>query len=223
MNTKQHSRSVVAVFDLDGTITDCDTYVMFLRLCIRRQPARIFRSLHLPFAALLHLMGVFDNAWLKATFLKAIAGDCSSSALADLVNTHVTDIMENHIRAEALDTIRHHRQAGHRLLLASASFDFYVQHLGTRLGFDEVVCTRALRGPGESINGDIDGQNCFGTAKVAAVLGAIPDRQCCTVVAYSDHHSDWGLLLEADIPVAVSPTPELLRLANTKEVDIRYW
>jgi phosphatidylglycerophosphatase C len=223
MNTEQHSRSVVAVFDLDGTITDCDTYVKFLRLCMRRRPTRIFGSLHLPIAVLLHLIGVFDNAWLKATFLKALAGDCSASTLEKLVNTHVADVMENHIRPAALEAIRHHRQAGHRLLLASASFDFYVHQLGTRLGFDEVVCTRALRGPGDTISGSIDGNNCFGTAKVSAVLNVIHDRQSCTLVAYSDHHSDWGLLLEADIPVAVCPTPELLRLANTKEVDIRYW
>ena len=223
MSGQNVSQSTVAVFDLDGTITDCDTYVKFLGMCLIRRPGRVFRALHLPFAVLLHKAGVYDNTWLKTTFLKAIAGGYSGVKLRELTNVLVANIMENHVRAAALTTIDEHRQAGHRLLLATASFDFYVQALAARLGFEDVVCTRASRDSADSLNGEIDGQNCYGKAKVDAVMKAVPDRQDCTLTAYTDHHSDWDLLLESDVAVAVTPTPELRRLAAQNEVEVRIW
>jgi len=166
---------------------------------------------------------MYDNAWLKARFLKAIAGGCSDATLTELVNILVSNILDNHVRPDAVTAIAEHRRAGHRLLLATASFDFYVQTLADQLGFDEVVCTRALRGPTGALIGDIDGANCYGKKKVDAVMGALPDRQGYDLTAYTDHHSDWELLLEADVPVAVSPTRELRRLANMKKIEIRKW
>jgi len=223
VNTEQRTGQTIAVFDLDGTIADCDTYVKFLKLCLIRQPRRALRSLHLPFAVLLHKSGVYDNTWLKETFLSAIAGGYSSVTLSDIVDTHVDDVMQNHIRQGALPAIRRHREAGHRLLLASASFDFYVKQLGDRLGFDDVVCTRAMRGPDNVLLGKIEGRNCYGDAKVDAVLSAIPERDNCTLIAYSDHHSDWALLRESDVPVAVNPTRELIRLASAQQIDVQMW
>ncbi len=217
------SQSVVAVFDLDGTVTDCDTYLKFLRQCLAYQPARVLRALHLPVAVLLHKAGFFDNAWLKSAFLKAIAGGCSVSTLAALVNRHLADIMARHIRPAALAQIQFHRSAGHRLVLATASFDFYVEQLAEQLGFDTVVCTRSQRAADASLMGRIDGDNCYGRSKLQAVLSAIPDRASCTLVAYTDHHSDWQLLLESDLPVAVSPTRALRRLAAANGVEVKHW
>ena len=217
------TQSMVAVFDLDGTITDCDTYLKFLGLCLIRRPRRVIRALHLPFAVLLHKIGIYDNAWLKTRFLKAIAGGYSAVALRELTDTLVADIVENHVRAAALDAIDGHRQAGHRLVLATASFDFYVRVLADKLGFDEVVCTHALRGSDDVLEGEIDGENCYGPAKVAAVMKALPDRQGVSLTAYTDHHSDWGLLMESDVGVAISPTPELRQLAAQRDLEVRMW
>ena len=213
----------VAVFDLDGTVTDCDTYLKFLGLCLRRRPRRLLYCLHLPLAALVHKIGLRDNAWLKSVFLKSLAGGCDAGTLEDLVSVHLDDILNNHLRPAALEQIERHRQQGHLLMLATASFDFYVEALANRLRFHSVVCTRAARGPDRSLVGAIDGDNCYGAAKLAAVLKALPDRSACTVVAYSDHHSDWGLLKASDRAVAVSPTAALRRLAHKEGIEIRNW
>ena len=213
----------VAVFDLDGTVTDCDTYLKFLGLCLRRRPERLLYCLHLPVAALVHKMGFRDNAWLKGVFLKALAGGCDARTLEDLVSVHLDDIMSNHLRPAALEQMERHRQQGHLLMLATASFDFYVEELAKRLGFHSVVCTRAARAADRSLIGAIDGNNCYGGAKLAAVLKALPDRSACTIVAYSDHHSDWVLLKESDRAVAVSPTATLRHLAHKEGIEIRNW
>ena len=110
MTSGENSSRRVAVFDLDGTITDCDTYLKFLRLCLTRQPGRVMRSLHLPLAVLLCKAGVYDNAWLKSTFLKALAGGCDAVTLAGLVSTHIADIMAHHVRPAELEQIEHLRR-----------------------------------------------------------------------------------------------------------------
>ena len=223
MNAPGPRGPVVAVFDLDGTVTDCDTYLKFLGDCLAHRPRRALRSLHLPLAVVLHKAGAYDNTWLKTTFLRAIAGGFDADTLADIVGRHVPNIMARHVRQAARDAIAEHRRAGHRLLLATASFDFYVEQLGRQLGFDRVICTRAQRAPDQSLVGGIDGDNCYGAAKLKAVREALPDRDDCTLVAYSDHHSDWELLLESDRAVAVSPTPKLRHLARANGVEIRDW
>ena len=68
--------------------------------------------------------------------------------------------------------------------------------------------------------GGIDGENCYGAAKVRAVSEALPERKNCTITTYTDHHSDWDLLLESDIPVAVNPTRKLRRLAHARGIEI---
>ena len=223
MIATRSAAQVVAVFDLDGTITDCDTYVKFLSRCLAHRPQRLARSLHLPFAVALHKAGLYDNAWLKATFLRAIAGGYDQQTLASVVGGHLATIVNDHVRPAAREAIAEHRRAGHRLVLATASFDFYVEQLGQELGFDEVICTRAERAADQSVIGRIKGRNCYGGAKLRAVLDAIPDRHLCTLVAYTDHHSDWELLMESDQPVAVSPTPQLRRLAIAHGVEVRQW
>jgi phosphatidylglycerophosphatase C len=143
--------------------------------------------------------------------------------LTEIVDELVSDVVASHIRKGAAKVIETHRNAGDKLWLASASFDFYVKRLGASLGFENIVCTSAARTPEDALSGTIDGQNCYGRAKVDAVLRAIPDRDNHTLVAYSDHHSDWALLEESDIPVAVNPTRELRRIAEAKKIDIQMW
>ncbi len=47
---------------------------------------------------------------------------------------------------DALATIRRHRDAGHYLVLMSASVDFYVPEFGRQLGFDHVISTDVALG-----------------------------------------------------------------------------
>ena len=109
------------------------------------------------------------------------------------------------------------------MLLATASFDFYVRPLARKLGFDVVVCTRAAWAADGSLTGAIDGDNCYGEAKLKAVLATLPQRPRPTMIVYTDHHSDWQLLLESDHPVAVSPTAALRRLAKARGIEVRNW
>lgn len=214
----------VAAFDLDGTITRSDTYVPFLAGLLARRPLRVLRALHLPAAAAFHLAGLRDNAWLKSVFLGAVLGGLSRGEIAPLVETFVASTVARDLRPGAREEIMRCRQAGHHLVLASASLDIYVEHLAAALGFDTVICTRAALDAAGRISGALDGGNCYGDEKqrrLAAWLADDPRRRI--VAAYSDHHTDLPMLALAERAVAVNPTPRLRQQAAASRIAVVDW
>ena len=128
------------------------------------------------------------------------------------------------LRPGALRAIAGHRAQGHNLILATASFDFYVEPLGRELGFDSVVATRSAWDRSGRLLGRIDGENCYGAEKLRRLEEALPDlRSNYRVVAYSDSHVDLPLLRWAHEGVAVNPSRRLRRRARSGGLDVVDW
>ena len=158
----------IAIFDLDGTITRSDTYLGFLLFLLRKKPLRLLRCYFLPVAVVLFKLKLKNNSWLKKTFLGAIAGGFTREQIDQLCDQYLLEVVEQDFSPSALQAIQQHQQQGDRLILASASYDFYVSRIGQKLGFDEILCTRSLWKDGHLL-GDIDGQNCYGPEKLERV------------------------------------------------------
>ena len=222
--TRSMTQPVIAIFDLDQTITRSDTYAAFLIHFLVRNPGRILKSIWLPFALALHKLGARDNSWLKKVFLHSIAGGASREAIERCSDRFLRDIFANEIRPGAKLVIRRHREAGDFLLMATASFDFYAQRLGEYLGFDDIIATNSKWNLAGQLTGSIDGNNCYGAAKLARVNSYIDlwEKRPYTV-AYTDHHSDTSLLAWADQPVVVNPKPTLLEIAIKEGYEIQDW
>ncbi len=217
-------RRVIALLDLDGTITKRDTYIPFLVGFLLSYPARLWRVGSLPFAVVLHGLGLRDNAWLKEHFLAAVLGGAQRSEIDPWAAVFAERVVARGLRRKARRVIEHHRAAGHELVLATASLDFYVYRLAERLGFDMVICTAAEWRPDGTLSGRLNGPNCYGDAKRAAFwsqIGATRDQ--LYLIAYSDHHSDLSILNEADHAVAVNPTRRLLRAARSGNLEVQNW
>jgi len=216
--------SPVAVFDLDGTVTHRDTYLAYLMYVLQRRGRRLPYFLGLPAAVLQFKRGRLSNDALKCRFLDAILGGCSRTEIERYTTGFVEICLTRMVKPAARDRIaRHHRQ-GHRLVLASASLDLYATALGTRLGFDEIVCTR-VAWVADAVGGGLAGPNLVGEAKLAAVKEALTMDECgCGLMfAYSDHHSDLPLLLFAKTGVAVDPTPSLAAAAAAHGLRVEKW
>ncbi len=214
----------MVLFDLDNTITRFDTYRTFLLFVLLRRPSRWIISLWLPMAVLIHYFGIRDNHWLKEVFLGVIVSGVDRKQLERWAGRYVSWLLQKGIRAFALQAIQQHREAGHRLWLVTASFDFYVEILRRGLGFHEMVCSRSKWGDDGLLQGTIDGNNCYGREKLdrlAARFGAEREQQF--VVVYSDHHSDLPLLEWADRPVVVNPSGRLRKEAQSRGWEIQEW
>lgn len=213
----------VAIFDLDGTITRNDTYVSFLLSVLRTYPSRSTRASWLPLAVLLHKLKWRNNTWLKRRFLAAICGGLQPAQLDPIIARFVARVIAKDIRPGARAAIARHQERGHRLVLASASFDFYVRPLARSLGIAEVVCTEAVWMNGR-LSSTLKHGNCYGEQKLKLVEALLSGaRSTAYFYGYSDHHTDIPLLDWVDEGVAVNPEPRLAAVSQNKGYRIVDW
>jgi phosphatidylglycerophosphatase C len=221
--TLNYTLDRVAVFDLDGTITRVDTYVHFLLAVVRRHPLRALRGLWLPLAVGVHRAGWRDNAWLKCVFLASIAGGLKRECVDVIVESFVKRFIDKHIRPGAKAALKRHRAAGHRIVLATASLDFYVSGLARELGVDEIVCTGSVW-TADSLVAELRPRNCYGEEKLRRLVELLGEGvQRPYVYAYTDHYSDRALLDWANEGIAVNPDARLRKYCGRRGYRVVDW
>ena len=217
-------RPVAAIFDLDRTITGRATYTPFLGSVARRRPGAFRHLFAIAAAALCYKLGLTSRKRLKEVMLGAVLAGASRPEVAEFAAGFVERWTRSSLRPAATSAIAAHRQAGDYLVLATASFDFYAELFAARLGFDATVATRSDWDDAGRLTGRIDGENCYGAAKLEAVQAALPRlRQDYRVLVYSDHHSDVPLLRWADQAIAVAPSGRLRAIAAAEGFEVREW
>ncbi len=215
---------IVAVFDLDRTITRMGTFTPFLVHCVppgQRTLERLPMAMWL--TAIYHL-GLISRDKVKARMIDVNIVGSSRAQIAAWADTYVEKCLEGHVRPGALAAIRQHRAAGHHLVLATASFDFYAQVFADILGFDRLIATKSVWDERGRLRAALAGENCYGQVKFNAVqdyVAALIPRP--RVIAYSDHHSDVELLRWADEGVAVNPNGRFRRMAVSNGFQIVDW
>ena len=215
-------KKTVAIFDLDCTITYKDTYVPFLFSILKTYPSRLLRTTELPFAVILYKIKLRDNSWLKETFLNAIMGGLTRQQIQSSRDKFLDKLLQDGVHKDALQAISTHREANHQLVMATASFDFYTEELGQRLGFEKVICTRSGWN-GEELSGNLDGNNCYGLEKLAQLTKSFQSRDEYEIIAYSDHHSDTPFLQWADKAFAINPTAKLRKISKQHSFVVQEW
>ena len=217
----------IAVFDLDGTITTRDTTAAFLLGYLREHPRRLARCVPLTAAAVGFAAGLVDNAGMKRAALRAILRGTGRDEIAEWVDRFVPWCLKTLVRPMARTRITAHKDAGHLLILASASLDLHVEPIAKALGFVDVICTKVAWTRRQRISGDLDGGNIRADKKLAAVQHAVSLAEAAPrsarVIAYSDHHADLPLLRWADQAVAINPTRRLAAAATIEGIPIEDW
>ena len=98
------------------------------------------------------------------------------------------------LRPDTVKKLREHQDAGHRVVLVSASPDLFVPQVGRFLGINETICTPILFENG-SCSGKFAGPNCKGTNKVTMLTSYLnTDTAPEQSYAYGDSRSDFPLL-----------------------------
>jgi phosphatidylglycerophosphatase C len=200
----------LALFDLDGTLLAWDCQLLFRHFVVRREPwRRIFLPLYL---ALLPLAPLLGAAGMKRVFFSFLAGmprDRMNLLARDFADWVLPSVYPG-LRAE----IERHRAAGHLLILASASPEFYVREIGRSLGFHLALGTPLTPG---GLFPDLD--NHKGEAKVRRLREILPEsyfaegklRSCH---GYTDSRADLPMLKICEQVTLVNPSPALTALGE---------
>lgn len=195
--------ATIAIFDLDGTITRRDTYLPFLFMCARKLGLRPSLLL-LPFHVFLYLAGAINNKGLKEVFLAKFLGGVDIGEIEAISERFVEQLLDRGTNSGARAALRVHLREGHRVILATASFDLYIGKVATRLGIREVVCTRTEVKDGK-LTGRIMGDNCRGRVKLKLLEEILGERDWDNSVFYTDHYFDLPVLKRVRLGFLINP------------------
>lgn len=207
----------IALFDLDRTLTVSGTYTPFLLHCKGMRPVAFAKALA---SAARYKLGRMTRAALKARMLEVSIAGASRQQVAAWAESFVDHCA---IRPGARAAIARHRAAGDRLVMATASFDFYARVFAQQLGFDATIATVSVWDEKDCLRAAVAGENCYGAAKVAMVKSYLAANPASRITAYSDHHTDFEFLRMADEGVAVNPSKKLRKLAEAHGLAIVDW
>lgn len=211
----------MAIFDLDGTITHRDTLFPLVVRHLARRPWSLLRLLGVIPAAIRFLFER-DRAALKQSLLRGTLRGTRREELRAASERFVKETIERRCYREALATIRRHRDAGHYLVLMSASVDFYVPEFGRQLGFDLVICT-GVRWDGDLLDGTLTTENRRGEEKARCLRDLMATRDDDDTFAYGNAESDLPHLRIARHGVLVNGSLSARRAAAEAGVATLDW
>ena len=208
----------LAIFDLDNTLIGGDSdhaWGEFLveRDCVdgerfRSENDRFYRD---------YQQGALDIFAYLAFALEPLA-QLSRGQLQNLQHEFMREVIGDIWLPHAETLIQKHRDAGHHIMIITATNRFVVEPIVERLGVDSLLATEPEEVDGQ-FTGQVAGQPCFQEGKVVRLqqwLDAHPEYAQGEKWFYSDSINDLPLLQQVEYPIAVDPDSRLREEALTR-------
>ena len=215
MDETPKKRGGLALFDLDQTLVPWDTQLLFCNFVLRHEPLRrlflVLFFLFLPFAPVLGSEGM-KRVFLS--FLWRIRRDRLNELVAVFVERYVPSAFYDSI----LEEVEAEKKRGRKVILVSASPEFYARPIGDALGFDASYGTRVEFENTMPLFPDFTGGNNKSEEKVKRLIeeGEISNRDVLLDSAgYSDSTADLPMLRLCEEVTVIHPGEELQRLAES--------
>ena len=183
---------VVAVFDFDGTITRRDSTTAFCLAAVPRPRlarAVVWRAPE--FAG--YGLGLVPRTRLKESLLTALFGGVKVGELRDSAAAWAVSELPRLVRQAAMARLGWHQAQGHRVVLASATLELFLEPWARTAGVRDVLATR-LEVTDGLLTGRLDGPNCYGQEKVNRLRALLGDPGAYELHAYGDSRGDRELL-----------------------------
>ena len=217
---------VIAVFDLEGTLCQGGQLIWraFIRIC-SRQPFGIFRiSTYILSQMVLNYLGKLGLMGEHRARLHAITGMASLlKGLSQEDMNHFAATLADRVMAvlrwDIVETLKEHKQQGHRVLLVSNLFQPLLEAVGKRLEMDHVVAT-GLELDGARYTGRVSTPICLDEQRATMVKEYLEQAgievDFAQSFAYGDTKWDRPALEMVGHPVAVYPDEELRAYAQSQ-------
>jgi len=201
--TKQQG---IALFDMDQTLVQWDTQLLFCNWVLRHEPVRrLFLLVFLPFLPLARVLG---SEGMKRIFLSFL-WRMRRERLDELVSGFVAHYVPAGFYPEVLEEVAKEKAKGRLTVMTSASPEMYAKPIGEALGFDVSLGTRVEFGEVVPLFPEFTRGNNKGAVKVdrlreeldiELVDGKLPDS-----AGYSDSKADLPMLEICEEVTAIHP------------------
>jgi HAD superfamily hydrolase (TIGR01490 family) len=215
---------VAAIFDVDGTIVGSNVVSYFAWLRMRELPAAL-RPLWLAgfLTKVPYYWGLdkISRAHFNRVFYRNYAGWKPSRA-RHLGQESFAGFTLDRIFPDALQQLKDHKAAGHRVVLLSGALDFLLEPMNDLA--DDVLCSTLAQENG-AYTGELTGAPVAGEAR-ARMLASFARRRGLDLsrsYAYADSISDLPMLEAVGNPVAVNPDRRLGTAAKARGWKVEHW
>jgi len=219
----------LAIYDMDKTITRVATWTPFLRHALKERGRGALWLLPIAGVAVTgYMLRLYGRDRLKEMTHRLVLGRAvPGERLADTARAFARATVATGLLEGARARIEADRAEGRMLVLATASYRFYAQEIAALLGFDAVIATNCAQEHGGDVLARIDGENCYGAAKLRAIEAWAAEqgiaRSDVAVRFYSDHVSDAPVFDWADEPFPVNAHAPLRALARKRGWPVLDW
>lgn len=214
---------VAAFFDLDKTIIATSSAFAFGREFMHNGLITTSEALQMSLAKATYMIAGQSSEQMDATRdqLASLVAGWSVEQVREIASETMHNVVTPAIYAEARELIAFHRNAGHDIIIISASASHLVGLIAEELEINQVVATEL-----EVADGRFTGEilfYCKGAAKAEAItdLATEHDYDLSLSYAYSDSATDIPMLEMVGNPVAVNPDRAMKKAALEKGWEIR--
>ncbi len=184
-------QTAIAFFDFDGTITASDSFLAFIFFS-QSTVTLFFGGLALSPHIFGYGLGLIDNERAKAATMKHFFTGWEESRMVDTASRFYAEKLPSLIRPGALERIKWHREQKHKLVLVTASINYWVQEFAQSQGMD--VLATGMEVKEGHLTGNLSTRNCWGPEKEARIRSAYDLKTFSRIYAYGDTRGDQEML-----------------------------
>jgi HAD superfamily hydrolase (TIGR01490 family) len=181
----------LALFDFDGTISDRDSMIDFIRFSLG---ARRFLIGVCGLSGVIakYALRLISDAQAKRRVLTYFFGGYDLERLRALANRYAAERIGEIIRPKALERIKWHLAEGHEVAIVSASVEIWLQKWCDDLGLTLIATKPEI--VDNRFSGNLASPNCKGEEKIRRVKEIYDLSEFEAVYAYGDSPADRPML-----------------------------
>ena len=185
----------IAFFDFDGTITEKDSFVDFMRYSKGDSKFFLGFTLLSPLA-LLYFLNFIPGWKMKEFALVYFFKGMNIDEFNKLGEDYALNGISRIVRKESLDRINWHKQRGDKLVVVSASLESWLLPWCKQNGL-ELISTKLEENDGK-LTGKIFGKSCAGEEKARLIKNRYDLAEYDFIYAYGNSYEDDQMLALAN-------------------------
>ena len=198
------NKKALAIFDLDGTLTNGNSFFSFIKSTHSRASI-VGNSLLLSPFLLLFYWRMYDSQKMKNKVFRALYKGWKKTNLENAGVLFCEKTLPKMMRSDVYQRLKWHQQNGHEVTVLSASCSAWLKRwcenekvnlIATEMEFENGIAT-----------GNILGKNCRGEEKKNRLIAAYDLSSFSRIYAYGDHESDSHYINLAHEQYYISKTP----------------
>ena len=181
----------IALFDFDGTITTDDSLLKFIRFVVGDRNFLLGLVVLSPMLVLYKLKLIPNykaKQYMLSWFFKGISKDTFLKVANEYSLVHIDKI----VRPKAIEKINWHKNQGHKVVVVSASIEFWLRPWCEKNGL-ELIATK-LEIKDDIVTGKLLTKNCYGIEKVNRIKELYNLEKYDYIYAYGDSSGDKQML-----------------------------